>query len=368
MKVGTLALMGLTWGLLLTAACSGNDAGGAPPGSGGGGASAGTGGMTTAGSGGAVVAGGGGSAGAGGGAGAPPKCERFEAPPPGAPHGLAVVYKNAPKTAFFDAGTRVLAFKDQRFYAVEDQTLKTIALDGLTQVIGPAPSGNPSLYGDQYYLTESNDAEQSRLDHWMAPITAPDQKTPLAPTVAGLNSELGEGYQFWEVRTPEAAIWSSPLTGGEGAVLVPGGQPTGMVVDAGYLYWTDFKTEQLERVPVQGGTREPLGRVSFGGSMYAGFGAFYWVGPTGKLSRYVPGGTEELVFSGGGLGVQSVQPVLGAVYFSSGSLCLELYRLAQDQKTPELLLSGFDQMAKLVGVTDTHLYVQDLNAIYRLDR
>jgi hypothetical protein len=52
----------------------------------------------------------------------------------------------------------------------------------------------------------------------------------------------------------------------------------------------------LERVPVAGGAREPLATVGFGGGMAAGFGGFYWAGPTGQLYRWKPSGEEEHVF------------------------------------------------------------------------
>jgi hypothetical protein len=192
----------------------------------------------------------------------------------------------------------------------------------------------------------------------------PDQKTQLAQTGAGFLSTVAEGYQFWEVRGDDPAIWSAPLTGGAGAPLVPMGQPTGLVVSDGYLYWTDFATDMLERVPVAGGTREPLAAVFFGGVMSAGFGAFYWVGPTGELSRWKPGGEEERLSSG-----NRPFPVEGGAYFSDGgSSCYEIYYLSLASVEPELLLSGFSGYTGIVAVTATQLYVQDKNAIYRIDR
>lgn len=368
------------WGAMswLVVAC-GNDGGqsgsmggsaGALAGGGGAGAPAGTGGAGNAPGAGAHA---GGSAGSAGGAAAPfmgvgDACETFDTPPQDAPRGMITFHANVDSMSF-GAGTRVLTFKTNLFYVVENDVLKTIDLAGAVQELGPAPEGNPQVIDDYYYFTESSAADQTKVDHWVSPFLMPEQKTPLAQTEATLRSEVAEGFQFWEVRGAAPAIWSAPLTGGAGMALVPGGEPTGLVVEGGHLYWTDFQTGMLERVPVAGGAREPLTTVSFGGSMSAGFGGFYWAGPTGQLYRWKPGGKEEHVFvATTGHKAAAPVPVDGGAYFNAGGFtCQELYSLPLTGK-PELLLSGFEEFARVVGITSEHLYVQDKNAIYRLNR
>jgi hypothetical protein len=316
----------------------------------------------------------GGSAGSAGGAADPfmgvgEACETFDTPLQNAPRGLMTFHANVDSTSFFDVGTRVLTFKAGLFYVVEDDVLKTIDLAGAVTELGPAPEGDPTVIDDYYYFSESSAVDQNKVDHWVSPFLMPEQKTPLAQTEATLLSEIGEGLQFWEVRGAAPAIWSAPFTGGDGMELVPGGQPTGLVVEAGYLYWTDFQSGMLERVPVAGGPREPLATITFGGLMSAGFGAFYWAGPTGQLYRWKPGGEEEHVFlATTGHKAATPVPVDGGAYFSAGGFtCQELYTLSLAGK-PELLLSGFEEFVRVVGITTEHLYVQDKKAIYRLDR
>lgn len=363
----------------LVVAC-GNDAGqasksgsaGAPTaGAGGAGAPAGTGGGGSP-SGAGTNAGG--SAGSAGGLAAPfmgvgDACETFDKPPQTAPRGLMTFHANFESKSLSGVGTTVLTFKTDLFYVVEDKVLKTIDLAGAVLELGPAPAGNPQLIQDHYYFSELSATDQTKVDHWVSPFLMPEQKTPVAQTEATLLSEVAEGFEFWEVRGDAPAIWSAPLTGGAGMPLVPGGQPTGMVVEGGYLYWTDFQTHKLERVPVAGGAREALVPVSFGGGMSAGFGGFYWAGPTGQLYRWKPGGEEEHVFlATTGHGAKTPVPVDGGAYFGAGGFaCQELYYLPLAGK-PELLLSGFQEFTRVVGITAEHLYVQDKNAIYRLDR
>jgi hypothetical protein len=296
-------------------------------------------------------------------------CKTFDTPPQNAPRGLMTFHANADSASSLTLSTRVLTFKTDLFYVVEDKVLKTIDLAGVVKEVGPAPPGDPSVVDDYYYFSASSAADQTKVDHSVSPFLMPDQKTPLAQTEATLRSLVADGFQFWEVRGEAPAIWSSPLTGGAGMALVAGGEPTGFAVDGGYLYWTDFKTSMLERVALEGGSREPLTRVSFGGDMSAGFGAFYWAGPTGQLYRWKPGGQEEHVFVAmTGHEADAPVPVDGGAYFNAGGFtCQELYSLPLDGE-PQLLLSGFQEFARVVGVTAQHLYVQDKKAIYRLDR
>lgn len=242
-------------------------------------------------------------------------------------------------------------------------------LQGAVVELGPSAEGSPSVVGDYYVFSEVSPTDATKIDHWVSPFLMPEQKTQLAQTEAGLAWDLAAGYMFWEKRGEDAAIWSAPLTGGEGAVLVPGGRPTGMVVEGGYLYWTDFATNQLERIPVAGGTREALGKITFGGGMSAGFGATYWSGPTGQLYRFKAGGQEENVFEASpGHKAERPVPVEGGAYFQAGGFsCRELYYLPLSGG-PQLLLSGFERTARIVAVTAQHLYVQDEDAIYRLER
>jgi hypothetical protein len=295
-------------------------------------------------------------------------CERFTLPLQNAPRGLTSFHTNAEATGF-GSGTAVLTFKDDLFYVVEDDLLKTIDLQGTVVELGPAAEGNPTVVGDYYHFSEVSPTDDTKVDHWVSPFLMPEQKTQLAQTESGLRWQLAEGFLFWEKRGEEAAIWSAPLEGGDGAVLVPGGEPTGMAVDGGYLYWTDFVTSQLERVPVAGGTRDALGEITFGGTMSAGFGASYWSGPTGQLYRFKQGAQEEHVFvASSGHAAQTPVPVDGGAYFQAGSFsCRELYYLPLSGE-PQLLLSGFEETALIVGMTAQHLYVQDANAIYRLER
>jgi hypothetical protein len=295
-------------------------------------------------------------------------CEKFALPLQNAPRGLTSFHQNAATDSFFKFGTEVLTFKNDLFYVVEDELLKTIDLQGMVAELGPEPEGDPYVVGDYYIFTESSPTDASKLDNWVSPFLMPEQKTQLPQTAAGIGSDYGAGYMFWEQRGDAPAIWSVPLTGGPGMVLVPGGEPVGMVVDGGYLYWTDFQTDQLERVPVGGGAREALGAVGFGGVMSAGFGALYWSGPTGHLYRFKLGGQEENVFLGG-LGREASRPVPveGGAYFSAGNTsCRELYYLPLAGQ-PQLLLSGFEG-GSIVGITAQHVYVQDAKAIYRLER
>jgi hypothetical protein len=362
-------------GLLLTASCSddgGKTSGGSVGGSAGSAsASAGTGGgVVPTGSGGAT---GGGGSSAGGASVGPlmgvgQQCMTFKTPPANAPRSLTPIYKNAPHDDSFSVGTRILTFRNNLIYVVEMDQLKSITLDGTVQALGPAPAGKPDVDGDYFVYTESSTTQDNTLDNWVAPFDKPDQKTQIASTRSGLDFVLGDGKIFWEAREP-AGIWSAPLTGGAGAELVPNGQPTGMVVDGGYLYFTDFMSSMLERVPTAGGTREPLTQINYGGTMTAGFGALYWRGPTGRLSRYQMGGEEESVFGENGWETGNVKPVMGGAYFSAGSFtCDALYYLPLSSNKPELLLSGFDQLTRIVTVTDKSVYLQDMNAIYRIDR
>jgi hypothetical protein len=59
-------------------------------------------------------------------------------------------------------------------------------------------------------------------------------------------------------------------------VFVPAGQPLGTLLHDGYRWWLDFQSNNLERVPLAGGTRERLVEVHFGGPIAGDANAVYW--------------------------------------------------------------------------------------------
>lgn len=71
-----------------------------------------------------------------------------------------------------------------------------------------------------------------------------------------------------------------------------------MVSHGGYLYWLDRDTEQLERVPVGGGPREPLIAINGGGAMTATDAAIYWIDAAANtVVRWEMGATKTQVLS-----------------------------------------------------------------------
>ena len=171
----------------------------------------------------------------------------------------------------------VLGLAGDLVYFVEGEALRRISIEGGTpESVGPLVGSWPRRVGNDELLWARPIGTSGEQQIVRAPLADPeDLEVIVASTPSVQHVVLDETHVFWSTAGIHD-VFRAALAGGTPEVLVSGGQPLSAVVHAGYYYWIDAASDQLERVPVGGGAREELARVLFGGPMAAGDGAIFW--------------------------------------------------------------------------------------------
>jgi hypothetical protein len=143
-----------------------------------------------------------------------------------------------------------------------------------------------------------------------------------------------------------------------------------MIVHDGYLYWLDFTTSYLERVPVTGGERERLVDVHFGGPMAASDQGVFWADTSlNTVERWTEGATaSQKLWTGSFFDSPEYVSVVGdTVYWVLGFNCGELYQAKVDGSGRARHTYGTNG-ADWVAATESHVFILGRGGLYRADR
>lgn len=252
-------------------------------------------------------------------------------------------------------------------YFVEGEALRRIPMHGgEPETLGP-------LTGSWVRLTRAEELVWARANGAAgaqelvrAPLDDPeDLNVVVATTPSVQHVVLDESHVFWSTTGPHD-VFRAALDGGDAELLVVGGQPLGAIVHAGYYYWIDAVSDQLERVPVGGGVREELARVLFGGPMGASDGAIFW-GDTvlSTIEKWTPdSGRVQLASAIDPLQLQVWGTTL---YWSQGLLSGQVRSIAVDGGEARDVLCRLRPRTSF-HVTDAHLVVGGGSGLLRWSR
>ncbi|WP_207217781.1 MULTISPECIES: hypothetical protein [Sorangium] len=260
------------------------------------------------------------------------------------------------------------------YFSADYQLLRVPVAGGAAETLGDLPSGRHAIVGDTLVWTEEL-SSQRNVRLLAAPVTSLSASTVLAEDIlppAMLALDATNAY--YDQGDPQA-IWKVALAGGSAPeVLVPSGHPLGMISHDGALYWLDFQTEQLERVPREGGTREPLAEVFFGGPMAAAGESVFWTDTSLHTVNRWRDGAAAIDVLHDIERVPNADPAPSAiavsgdtVYWLQGFGCVELWQVKTDGTGARRTASGFF-LADGLAVDEGHVVVVGREAVYRVDR
>lgn len=361
----------VVWGAFCASiACGGGDGGnGGTAGSDGSGAQqSGTSGSAGTGPGSGSGGSGGGGSQAGstqGGSTAAAECEVLSEGETGA-HGLTRVYRAEGFGAFYEA----IGIDGDRIYFTADFKLMSYPVAGGTATeVGPYVGRRQLVRGGVAYGFKpgANGALGSMVS---APITDTSTITTLAESIAEPKFLVADDTALYFDRLDPPSIFKVPLAGGTPEEIVPGGIPLGMISHLGNLYWLDFETNYLERVPVAGGARQRLAEVFFGGPMAADGDSVFW-GDTSlnTIESWQEGATmtQKLDVGSGFFSQPAGLTIVGdTVYWVAGNRCGEVHRVKKDGSSKELYTQGTPG-ADWVGVAGGALFVLGGGGLFRVD-
>jgi hypothetical protein len=341
-------------------AAGANSSGGASSGSGGANTAAGSGGSNTGGT--AVKPQGGGSQGGNTG-----ECKSLGEGETGA-HGLKLVYHSESFGAFYSP-LGIVA--DQVYFTAGGKVMSYPAAGGEAKELGPSIGSRQLVRGSTLYGFKAG------ADGKMGSLVSASL-ADLA-TIKTLAEGVAEPQQFvaddaalyFDRREPTPSIFKLANTGGTPEELVPGAEPLGMISHQGNLYWLDFNTEQLERVPVAGGARQKLAEVFFGGPMAAAGNAVYWADTSlNTVEKWEEGAqtTQKLATASSPFDSPEYLAVEGStVYWVLGFICGEVHQVQTDGSGAALYTQGTDS-ADWVGLAPGALFVMGRGGLYRAER
>ncbi|WP_437945578.1 hypothetical protein WME98_32350 [Sorangium sp. So ce296] len=321
----------------------------------------------------------GGSADGGGGAGAqggggPWECVTLDLKPGEVgPGGVMALFRDDDLNWIESVGGSALS-GEYVYFDADYQLRRVPVAGGPAETLGDLPSGWHSMVGDTLVWTEEL-SSQRNVRLLAAPATNLSASTVLAEDILPPRMlALDDTNAYYDQGDPQA-IWKVALAGGSAPeVLVPSGHPLGMISHDGALYWLDFQTTQLERVPREGGTREPLAEVFFGGPMAAAGESVFWTDHSlHTVNRWRDGAAaidvlHDIERVPNGDPTPSAIAVSGdTVYWLQGFGCVELWQVKTDGTGARRTASGFF-LADGLSVDESHVFVIAQDAIYRVDR
>jgi len=261
----------------------------------------------------------------------------------------------------------VLGVIEDRVYFIEGEALRRVPIvGGAVETVGPFAGSWVRLIGNDDLLWAQASPTEGMQQILRAPLSDPaDVSIVVEATPSVADVVLDESSVFWATIAPHD-VFRAPLAGGEPELLVSGGQPLGAVVDGGYYDWIDAVSDQLERVPVSGGTREELARVLFGGPMAASDGTIFW-GDTilSTIEKWSPdSGRVQLASAIDPLQLQVWEDTL---YWSQGLLSGSVRSVALDGGEPRDVLCRLRPRTSF-HVTEAHVLVGGGSGLLRLSR
>ncbi len=263
----------------------------------------------------------------------------------------------------------VLGLAGDLVYFVEGEALRRIPIDGgMPETMGSFSGSWLRRAGTDELVWARPHATASGQQIVRAPLDDPEAASVVVeatPSVQHL--VLDDSHVFWSTTDPHDVL-RAPLAGGDPELLVGGGQPLGAVLHGGYYYWIDALSDHLERIPLAGGQREPLTRVTFGGPMAAGDGAIFW-GDTvlSTIEKWAPdSGRVQLASAIDPLQLQVWEDTL---YWSQGLLSGAVRSVAVDGDGdgPRDVLCRLRPRTSF-HVTDAHFLVGGGSGLLRLSR
>ncbi|WP_437726069.1 hypothetical protein [Sorangium sp. So ce861] len=347
----------------------GSDGGDPPGGTGGTGGDAGAGGAQGDGG----SADGGGGAGAQGGGG-PWECEMLDLQPGEVGPGGTVALFRADDVNWIESVEGSALSGGYVYFDADYQLLRVPVAGGPAETLGPLPSGRHAIVGDTLVWTEEL-SSQRNVRLLAAPVTSLSASTVLAEDILPpARLALDDTNAYYDQGDPQA-IWKVALAGGSAPeVLVPSGHPLGMISHDGALYWLDFQTTQLERAPREGGTREPLAEVFFGGPMAAAGESVFWTDTSLHTVNRWRDGQAAIDVLHDIERVPNADPAPAAiavsgdtVYWLQGFGCVELWQVKTDGTGARRTASGFF-LADGLAVDESHVFVVADDAVYRVVR
>ncbi len=358
----------VVWGALSMsiAACGGGGDGGNGGGGGSGAQQSGISGSAGTGPGSSGSGGGGSQAGSSqGGSTAAAECKVLTEGETGA-HGLTRVYRAEGFGAFYEA----IGIDGDHFYFTADFMLMSYPLAGGTATeVGPYVGRRQVVRGGIAYGFKPG-ADGALGSMVSAPITDTATTTTLAESIAEPKFLIADDTALYFDRLDPPSIFKVPLAGGPAEEIVPGGSPVGMISHLGNLYWLDFESRYLERVPVAGGARQRLAEVFFGGPMAADGDSVFWSDTSlNTVESWHEGATErqKLDTSSDVFAQPAGLTVVGdTVYWAAGNRCGEVHRVKKDGSGKELYTQGTPG-ADWVGVAGGVLFVLGGGGLYRVD-
>lgn len=321
-----------------------------------------------AGEGGAQGEGGSAGAGAQGGGGAG-ECEYLDLQPDEVgPHGAVALFQTDDVFAFGEGH----ALSDSHVYfSSGEQLLRVPITGGSVEVLGTLPNGRKAMFGDTMVWTEEQGSPDSvRL--LAAPAMSLSTSAVLAENIRLPGVLTLDATNVYYDQSEPQAIWKVPLAGGGAPeALVPSGHPLGMISHDDALYWLDFETTQLERVARDGGARDPLADVFFGGPMAAAGASVFWADTSlGTINQWRDGAAaiDVLLDASSSDDRPAAIAVSGdTVYWLQGFGCVELWQVQTNGTGARRTAVGFSDAAWLAA-NESHVFVVGRDSVYRVDR
>jgi hypothetical protein len=282
-------------------------------------------------------------------------------------HGLTLIYESPTFGAFYSP----VGIDGDKLYFTSRGTLLSYPLAGgdVAEVATLTGSKHVVRGGTLYWLSSSGvEMTGSILSAPLSDLSAP---TTLVESIATPRFLQAADQALYFNREDPAGIFKLVLTETTPQELVSMASPLGMIVHDGYVYWLDFSTNSLERVPVNGGQRERLVDVHFGGPMAASAQGVFWADTSlNTVERWTEGMTTSHELWGATSPFNSpeyVSVVGDTVYWVLGFNCGELYTAKADGSGVTRHTQGTDG-ANWVAATDTHVFILGRGGLYRADR
>jgi hypothetical protein len=282
-------------------------------------------------------------------------------------HGLTLLYESPDFGAFYSP---VGLDGDQLYFKTRNKLMSYPLAGGDVAEVGTLTGSKHVVHDGTLYWVSASGVETTG-NVLSAPLSDLSTTTTIAESIDTPDIfQAGDEALYFSRRDPPA-IFKLALTENTPQELVPTGNPNGMIVHEGYLYWLDFNTNYLERVPVTGGERERLVDVHFGGPMAASDQGVFWADTSlNTVERWSEGATasRELWAANSPFdGPEHLSVVGDTVYWVVGFNCGELYTAKADGSGLTRHTQGTNG-ADWVAATESHVFVLGRGGLYRAER
>lgn len=284
------------------------------------------------------------------------------------PHGVTYLWKAEGFGTF--AGALGLWNGFVYFHDGHRKLMRVPTAGGAAETLADWPGREHAMNGDTVVYGEATEGTAERI--LVAKVDGLKDPKILVENVASIRYYAMDDKAFYysDEQTP-SSIWRVPLTGGDVTQFAATANPLGMISHQGALYWLDFNTNYLERMPAAGGTRERLAEVFFGGPMAGAGTSIYWADTSdSSINRWTEGDKKLTVLHHSASVFDDPQELTVAgdtVYFLEATFCSALRKVKTDGSGFEFVVQGF-QDVNWMGTDDTHVFIGGSDGIYRVDR